>query len=62
MSKRRLVVSAVLAGSSQSEVARRYGVSQGWISRLMARYRVEGSQRSSRVRAGRVPHRPRPTR
>src|SRR4051812_35733330 len=42
MSKRRLVISAVLAGSSQSEVARSYGVSQGWISRLMARYRREG--------------------
>jgi transposase InsO family protein len=42
MSKRRLVITAVLAGSSQSEVARTYGVSQGWISRLLARYRAEG--------------------
>jgi transposase InsO family protein len=42
MSKRRLVITAVLAGQSQSEVARAYGVSQGWISRLMARYRLEG--------------------
>jgi transposase InsO family protein len=42
MSKRRLVIAAVLAGQSQSEVARRYGVSQGWVSRLMARHRVEG--------------------
>ena len=42
MSKRRLVITAVLAGQSQSEVARDYGVSQGWISRLMARYRDEG--------------------
>jgi transposase InsO family protein len=42
MSKRRLVITAVLAGQSQSEVARTYGVSQGWISRLMARYRAEG--------------------
>src|SRR4051812_19890994 len=42
MSKRRLVITAVLAGQSQSHVARSYGVSQGWISRLMARYRVEG--------------------
>ncbi|MEH0108567.1 integrase core domain-containing protein [Tersicoccus sp. MR15.9] len=42
MSKRRLVITAVLAGSSQSEVARRYGVSQGWISRLLTRYRIEG--------------------
>jgi transposase InsO family protein len=42
VSKRRLVITAVLAGSSQSEVARTYQVSQGWISRLMARYRLEG--------------------
>jgi len=42
VSKRRLVITAVLAGSSQSEVARTYHVSQGWISRLMARYREEG--------------------
>ncbi len=42
MSKRRLVITAVVAGQSQSEVARTYGVSQGWISRLMARYRDEG--------------------
>lgn len=42
MSKRGLVITAVLAGQSQSEVARTYGVSQGWISRLMARYRTEG--------------------
>ena len=42
MSKRRLVITAVLAGESQSEVARRYGFSQPWISRLLARYRLEG--------------------
>ena len=42
MSKRRLVITAVLAGQSQSEVARAYGVTQGWISKLMARYRSEG--------------------
>ena len=42
MSKRRLVIAAVLAGSTQSEVARTYGVTQGWVSRLMARYREEG--------------------
>src|SRR5918993_2342074 len=42
MSKRRLVITAVLAGASQSEVARTYGLSQGWISRLMTRYRDEG--------------------
>jgi transposase len=42
MSKRRVVITAVLAGQSQSEVARTYGVSQGWISKLMARYSAEG--------------------
>jgi transposase InsO family protein len=42
MSKRRLVITAVLAGQSQSEVARIYGVSQGWVSRLMARYHLDG--------------------
>jgi len=42
VSKRRLVITAVLNGESQSEVARTYGVSQGWISRLLARYRLEG--------------------
>src|SRR4051812_21322402 len=42
MSKRRLVITAVLTGQSQSEAARTYRVSQGWISKLMARYRLEG--------------------
>ena len=42
MSKRRLVITAVLNGSTQSQAARDYGVSQGWISRLMARYALEG--------------------
>jgi transposase len=42
VSKRRLVITAVLAGDSQSEVARRYNVSQGWISKLMARYASDG--------------------
>jgi transposase len=42
VSKRRLVIAAVLAGSTQSEVARTYGVSQGWVSRLMTRYAAEG--------------------
>jgi hypothetical protein len=60
MSKRRLVISAVLAVQSQSEVARAYGVSQGWISRLMARYRLEGEACSSRchVLLPPVPDRP----
>lgn len=43
MSKARLVITAVVVeGRSQSEVARAYGVSQGWISRLLARYTAEG--------------------
>src|SRR5215510_10537136 len=43
MSKARLVIPAVITeGQSQGEVARAYGVSQGWVSRLVARYRAEG--------------------
>jgi transposase InsO family protein len=43
MSKARLVITAVVVeGRSQREVARAYGVSQGWVSRLVARYRAEG--------------------
>jgi transposase InsO family protein len=43
VSKARLVITAVLVeGRSQSEVARAYGVSQGWISRLVARFHREG--------------------
>lgn len=43
MSRARLVITAVVVeGRSQAEVARTYGVSKGWVSRLMARYRAEG--------------------
>ena len=43
MSKARLVITAVITeGRTQGEVARAYGVSQGWVSRLVARYRAEG--------------------
>lgn len=43
MSKARLVITTVLVeGRSQSQVARDYGVSQGWISRLIKRYTLEG--------------------
>src|SRR5580692_8340492 len=43
MSKARLVITAVVTeGRTQGEVARAYGVSQGWVSRLVARYRAEG--------------------
>ena len=43
MSKARLVITAVIIeGRSQGDAARAYGVSQGWVSRLVARYRAEG--------------------
>ncbi|WP_433180670.1 IS481 family transposase [Actinoallomurus sp. CA-150999] len=43
MSKARLVITAVIVeGRSQAEVARAYGVSKGWVSKLIARYRAEG--------------------
>ena len=43
MSKARLVITAVVVeGRSQREVARAYGVSQGWVSKLVARYRQDG--------------------
>jgi transposase InsO family protein len=43
MSKTRLVITAVvIEGRSQAEVARAYGVSKGWVSKLVARYRAEG--------------------
>jgi transposase InsO family protein len=53
MSKARLIITAVvLEGRSQAEVARDYGVSKGWVSKLVARYRAEGDaafhQRSKR--------------
>ena len=47
MSRARLVITAVvIEGRSQGEVARAYGVSQGWVSRLAARYREEGEAAS----------------
>jgi transposase len=43
VSKTRLVVTAVVEGGmTQAEAASAYGVSKGWVSKLMARYRVEG--------------------
>lgn len=43
VSKARLVITAVtVQGLSQAEAARRYGLSQAWVSPLVARYRVEG--------------------
>ena len=47
MSRARLVITAVVTeGRGQGEVARAYGVSQGWVSRLAARYREEGEAAS----------------
>lgn len=43
MSKARLVITAVIVeGRTQAEVAAAYGVSKGWVSKLIARYRAEG--------------------
>ena len=42
-SRARLVITAITTqGLSQAETARTYGLSQAWVSRLMAGYRVEG--------------------
>lgn len=43
MSKRRAIIVAVtIEGVSQAEAARRYGVSESTVSRLLARYRADG--------------------
>ena len=43
MSKARLVITAVIVeGRTQAEVATTYGVSKGWVSKLIARYNAEG--------------------
>jgi transposase InsO family protein len=43
MSKARLVITAVvIEGRKQAEVARTYGISESWVSKLVTRYRVEG--------------------
>ena len=43
MSKARLVITAVIVeGRTQAEVAATYGVSKGWVSKLIARYNAEG--------------------
>ena len=54
VSKHRLVITAVRAGASQSQVARTHGVSQSWISRLMAWYAAEGQ--AAREPRSRRPH------
>jgi transposase len=58
MSKARLVITAVITeGRSQGEVARAYGVSQGWASRLVARYRAEEEAAFEPRSRRRSPHR-----
>ena len=43
MSKARLVITAVIVeGRSQAQVARDYGLSKAWVSRLVARYHADG--------------------
>ena len=42
MKMNRLIVEAVLAGKSQSQVAKQYGISQPRVSQLMARWRHGG--------------------
>jgi transposase InsO family protein len=43
VSKARLVITAIeTEGITQAEAARRYGMSKGWVSKLMARRRTEG--------------------
>jgi len=43
VSKAKLVITSVtVQGLTQAEAARRYGRSQAWVSRIMARYRNEG--------------------
>ena len=47
MSKARLVITAItVQGLSQAQAARTYGLSEAWVSRLMARYRTEGEAAS----------------
>jgi transposase-like protein len=43
VSKARLVITAaVVEGRGQSAVARQHGISQGWVSRLAKRHRLQG--------------------
>ena len=43
MSKARLIITAVIIeGRTQAEVAATYGLSKGWVSKLIARYNAEG--------------------
>ncbi len=43
MSKARLVITAVvIEGRTQAEVARSYGISESWVSKLVTRYKADG--------------------
>jgi transposase InsO family protein len=43
VSRARLIITAVVVeGRSQAEVSRAYGISESWVSRLVARWRAEG--------------------
>jgi len=48
-----VITAVVIEGRSPAEAARAYGVSEGWVSRLVARYRDEGE-------AAFIPHLRRP--
>ncbi len=67
MSKRRgIILCVVVEGLSQAETARLYGVSRGRVSKLVARYRLEGEAalqpRSRRPKKRRKPRAVRLTR
>jgi transposase len=43
MNKARLIITAInVEKISQAEAARRYGVTPGWVSKLVQRHRIEG--------------------
>jgi len=43
MNKARLIITAItIEKLTQNEVARRYGVSQSWVSKLVTRFEQEG--------------------
>jgi DNA-binding transcriptional regulator LsrR (DeoR family) len=58
VSKAKLVITAVIVeGRTQAEAAAAYGVSKGWVSKLLDRYRAEGGGgvRASIAKAEHVP-------
>ena len=61
MSKARLIITAVVVeGRSHADVARTYGIAESWVSRLVARWRVEG-EAAYEPRSRRPRSRPRAT-